>query len=91
MGELLRLASGGDVERVEVAGQPALRAVFEITDSPELAEVGRRRSGTTHMEVVVDPATWLPYAERDETEGRVTEVTFLDFNEPFGIEPPAGC
>jgi hypothetical protein len=82
------LDSGAEVEVVEEGGKPAFRAVFEYGSSPELEQLGLMRSGVNLLEVVVDPATWLPLRTREETQGAVTEVTYLEFDQPLSIEPP---
>jgi hypothetical protein len=45
------------------------------------------------LEVLVDPATWLPLRTREETETggpdkAVTEVTFVEFDRPATVDPP---
>jgi hypothetical protein len=92
-GEPRVLPSGDEVEWVEENGKPALRAVFEYGSSAELQELGLMRSSGNLLEVIVDPATWLPIRTREETvtggpEKAVTEVRFLSFDEPLTINPP---
>ncbi|HZU07070.1 MAG TPA: hypothetical protein VFB73_13975 [Chloroflexota bacterium] len=82
------LDSGAEVEVVEEGGKPAFRAVFEYGSSPELEQLGLMRSGVNLLEVVVDPTTWLPLRTREETQGAVTEVTYLEFDQPLTVEPP---
>ncbi len=84
-------ADGAEVEQVVEDGQPALRATLEYFSSAELEEVGLRRNGSSTLEVVVDPVTWLPYRTREETQDGVTEVEFLAFDEPLSVDPPAAC
>jgi hypothetical protein len=87
--EALPLASGREVEAVDANGQPALRAQYRHTDYAALRAIGLERSSPTLLEVVVDPTTGLPYRTREEVAGNVTEVTFVDFNVPLSIQPPA--
>lgn len=92
-GEPRLLPSGDEVEWVEENGKPALRAVFEYGSSAELQELGLMRSSGNLLEVIVDPATWLPIRTREETvtggpEKAVTEVRFLSFDEPLTVNPP---
>jgi hypothetical protein len=82
------LESGAEVERVEVDDKPALRAQFEYTSSEELQELGLMRSGANQLEIVVDPTTWLPIRTREVTQGSVTEVRFVGFDQPLTIDPP---
>lgn len=86
--EALPFGSGREVEAVEAAGQPALRARYEHTDYAALSAIGLERSSPTLLEVVVDPTTGLPYRTREEVAGNVTEVTFVDFDEPLTVQPP---
>jgi hypothetical protein len=87
-GQARVLESGTEVELVEENGKPALRAIFEYGSSAELQDLGLMRSGTNLLEIVVDPTTWLPIRSREETQGSVTEVTYLEFDQPVAIEPP---
>jgi hypothetical protein len=87
--EALPLAPGREVEAVTADGQPALRARYTHTDYAALRAIGLERSSPTRLEVVVDPTTALPYRTREEVGGNVTEVTYVDFNEPLTIQPPA--
>jgi len=83
------LESGADVEVVEWQGKPALRATFDYSASPELEELGLMRTAQGNsVTVIVDPATWLPLHSREETQGYVTEVDFVEFDQPRTIEPP---
>jgi hypothetical protein len=82
------LDSGGDVEVVDVGDKRGLHAVFEYTSSAELEELGLMRSGANILDVVVDPTTWLPIATREETQGAVTQVQFVSFDEPASVEAP---
>jgi hypothetical protein len=82
------LESGAEVERVEVDSKPALRAEFDYTSSEELQELGLMRSGANLLEIVVDPTTWLPIRTREVTQGAVTEVRFVGFDQPLTIDPP---
>jgi hypothetical protein len=89
------LESGGEVEQIEFNGRPALRAVFQYASSAELQELGLMRSNSLDnvLEVLVDPATWLPLRTREETETggpdkAVTEVTFVEFDRPATVDPP---
>jgi hypothetical protein len=87
--EALPLASGREVEALDVGGSPALRAQYAHTDYAALRAVGMERSSPTLLEVVVDPTTGLPFRTREEVAGNVTQVTFVDFNVPLSIQPPA--
>ncbi|HLI26581.1 MAG TPA: hypothetical protein VKZ60_05890 [Chloroflexota bacterium] len=83
------LDSGAEVEVVEWQGKPALRAAFEYSASPELEELGLMRTAQGNsVTVIVDPETWLPFHSREETQGYVTEVDFVEFDQPRTIEPP---
>jgi hypothetical protein len=82
------LESGAEVERVEADGKSALRAEFEYTSSEELQELGLMRSGANQLEIVVDPTSWLPIRTREVTQGSVTEVKFVGFDQPLTIDPP---
>jgi hypothetical protein len=86
--EALPLGSGREVEAVEAAGQPALRAQYVHTDYAALSAIGLERSSPTLLEVVVDPTSGLPYRTREEVAGNVTEVTFVDFDVPLTVQPP---
>jgi hypothetical protein len=78
-----------EVEVVEWQGRPAFRATFDYSASPELEELGLMRTAQGNsVTVTVDPTTWLPLHSREETQGYVTEVDFVEFDEPRTIEPP---
>lgn len=85
------LADGGEVERVDVAGRTALHAAYTYGPSPELEELGLRRSGSTLLDLVVDPEIWLPLSSVEEIPGAVTEILFLAWDRPISIEPPSRC
>jgi hypothetical protein len=92
-GEPRPLASGTEVELTEANGKPAIRAMFEYGSSPELQDLGLMRSTGNLLEVVVDPATWLPIRTREEAETgggdkAITEVSFVGFDQPATVEAP---
>jgi hypothetical protein len=92
-GQARTLPSGGQVELIEVSGKPVLHAVFEYGSSQELQDLGLMRSTGNVLDVLVDPATWLPLRSREETETggpqkSVTEVRFLTFDEPTSVDAP---
>ena len=92
-GQTRTLASGGQVELVEENGKPVLHAVYEYGSSQELQDLGLMRSTGNVLDVLVDPATWLPLRSREETETggpqkSVTEVRFLTFDEPTSVDAP---
>ena len=49
------------------------------------------RSGANQSEIVVDPTTWSPIRTREVTQGSVTEVRFVGFDQPMTIDPPESC
>lgn len=83
------LESGAEVEATDWQGKPALRASFDYSATPELEELGLMRTaqGNT-ITVIVDPATWLPFHSQEETQGFVTQVDFVEFDQPRTIEAP---
>jgi hypothetical protein len=92
-GQARTLPSGGQVELSEDNGKPVLHAIFEYGSSQELQDLGLARSTGNVLDVLVDPATWLPLQSREETETggpqkSVTEVHFLTFDEPIRVDAP---
>jgi hypothetical protein len=82
------LDSGTEVEVVALNGKEALRAEFQYDASPELDALGLMRSTGNLLEVIVDPATGLPLRTREVTQGAVTEVEYLDWDQPASVEAP---
>jgi hypothetical protein len=87
-GQPRTLAGGTEVETTEWNGKKALRAEFEYSASPELDALGLMRSGGNVLEVVVDATTGLPLHTRETTQGTITEVDYLQFDQPATVEAP---
>ncbi len=92
-GEPRALDSGAEVESALDSGKPVLRALFEYGSSEDLQELGLMRSAGNLLEILVDPTSWLPVRTREQTETgtpekAVTEVTFLEFDQPVVVDPP---
>jgi hypothetical protein len=87
-GQPRALESGAEVEVVTVNGKQAMRAEYEYGASPELDALGLMRSTGNLLEVVVDPTTGLPLRTREVTQGALTEVDYLDWDQPATVEAP---
>jgi hypothetical protein len=88
IGRAQPLESGAEVEVVDANGRRGLRALFEYGSSAELEALGLMRTSGNLLEVVVDPTTWLPIRTREETQGSVTEVSYLEYDQPLAVEAP---
>ncbi|HEY7060509.1 MAG TPA: hypothetical protein VII06_03450 [Chloroflexota bacterium] len=92
-GKARTLPSGNEVETIDRDGKTLLHALFEYSSSQELQDLGLMRSTGNLLDVIVDPATWLPVRTREETETggpdkSVTEVRFLSFDQPTTVDAP---